>query len=99
MDFFKLESLCDEIIDCPHSTPRWLDSGIRVIRNYNLNGAHFDFSKSSYVDEETYLNRTKRAKPEANDIIISREAPMGDSCNHAKRFKMLLRSKTSFAKS
>lgn len=26
MDFFKLESLCDEIIDCPHSTPRWLDS-------------------------------------------------------------------------
>ena len=90
MYFFKLESLCDEIIDCPHSTPRWLDSGIRVIRNYNLNGAHFGFSKSSYVDEETYLNRTKRAKPEANDIIISREAPVGTVAIMPKGLKCCL---------
>lgn len=77
MDYNKLETLCVDIIDCPHSTPKWLERGIRVIRNYNLNGAHFDFTKSSYVDEETYLDRTRRAKPEVNDIIISREAPMG----------------------
>lgn len=70
MDFFKLESLCDEIIDCPHSTPRWLDSGIRVIRNYNLNGAHFDFSKSSYVDEETYLNRTKEQNQKQTILLF-----------------------------
>lgn len=77
MNYEKLEKLCIDVIDCPHSTPKWLESGIRAIRNYNLNGAHFDFSKASYVDEVTYLDRTRRAKPEVNDIIISREAPMG----------------------
>jgi type I restriction enzyme S subunit len=49
MKFEKLEKLCIEVIDCPHSTPQWLESGIRVIRNFNLDGAHFDFSKASYV--------------------------------------------------
>lgn len=77
MNYNKLETLCIDIIDCPHSTPKWLDAGIRIIRNYNLKGANFDFSRASYVDEETYINRTKRATPQANDIIISREAPIG----------------------
>jgi type I restriction enzyme S subunit len=77
MEYLKLGELCTNVIDCPHSTPKWLDDGITVIRNYNLNNGHFDFSKASFVDEATYLDRTKRAKPEPEDIVISREAPMG----------------------
>lgn len=77
MKFFKLEELCTEIIDCPHSTPKWLNKGIPVIRNYNLNNRGIDLTNLSFVDEETYVNRIKRAKPEAGDIVISREAPMG----------------------
>ena len=77
MEFLTLESLCSEIIDCPHSTPKWLDEGIPVVRNYNLVDGHIDTSNLSYVDESTYLDRIKRAKPEEGDIIISREAPMG----------------------
>lgn len=77
MKFVTLESLCSDIIDCPHSTPKWLDEGIPVIRNFNLINGHIDTSNLSYVDEATYLERIKRANPEEGDIIISREAPMG----------------------
>lgn len=73
----RLDTLCSDIIDCSHSTPVWRERGIRVIRNFNLNEGSLDFSKGAFVDEKTYLERTKRAVPEAEDIVISREAPMG----------------------
>lgn len=90
MEFCKLEDLCTNIIDCPHSTPNWLDEGIPIIRNYNLNNGKLDFSKASYVDEETYEQRIKRAKPEPGDIIISREAPMGVVAIIPENFKCCL---------
>lgn len=77
MKYYKLQDLCTDITDCPHSTPEWKKEGIRVIRNFNLNNGNLDFTDGYYVDEETYKNRVKRAVPEAGDIIISREAPMG----------------------
>ncbi|MCM1045565.1 MAG: restriction endonuclease subunit S [Candidatus Gastranaerophilales bacterium] len=90
IDFCELKDLCIDIIDCPHSTPKWLNEGIPVIRNYNISGGQLDLSKLSYVDEETYKNRIKRAEPHENDIIISREAPMGEVCLVPKNFKCCL---------
>ena len=77
MKYYKLNDLCTDIIDCPHSTPEWKSEGIRVVRNFNLRNGNLDFSDGYFVDEETYLERIKRAIPEEGDIIISREAPMG----------------------
>ena len=90
MKFVTLENLCSDIIDCPHSTPKWLDEGIPVIRNFNLINGHIDTSNLSYVDEATYLERIKRANPEEDDIIISREAPMGVVGMVPKGFKCCL---------
>lgn len=75
----KLEDLCSDIIDCPHTTPKWQTRGIPVIRNFNLHNRYInlDGSDISYVDEATYHQRIKRATPEPGDIVISREAPMG----------------------
>lgn len=77
MQYYKLQDLCTDIIDCPHSTPEWKKEGIRVVRNFNLKNGNLDFTDGYFVDEETYQNRIKRAVPEPDDIIISREAPMG----------------------
>lgn len=85
-----VEELCKSIIDCPHSTPIWKDSGIRVIRNFNIKKGQLDFSDGYFVDEETYLERTKRALPETDDIVISREAPMGEVCIIPKDLKCCL---------
>ena len=77
MKYYKLSELCSDIIDCPHSTPDWKNSGIRVVRNFNLKNGNLDFSDGYFVDEKTYISRTQRAIPQEGDIIISREAPMG----------------------
>lgn len=75
-----LSDLCLSITDCPHSTPQWLDEGYLVIRNYNIKDGRLLLSDVSYTNEETFKQRNQRAKPEAGDIIITREAPMGEVC-------------------
>lgn len=77
MKYYKLNDLCTDIIDCPHSTPVWRNEGVRVVRNFNLKDGNLDFTDGYYVDEETFKERSARALPEEGDIIISREAPVG----------------------
>lgn len=82
MDFNTetLESLCELVVDCPHSTPKWTDSGIIVLRNQNIKNGVLDLSNPSFTTEEDYQKRVKRAIPRAGDIVITREAPMGEVC-------------------
>ena len=75
-----LENVCELIVDCPHSTPKWSDNGIIVIRNQNIIDDVLNLSNPSYTDEESYIERTKRAIPQKDDIVITREAPMGRVC-------------------
>lgn len=77
MRIVPLSEVCLNIVDCPHSTPEWKNEGKRVIRNFNIVDGRLDFSEPYYVDEETYRERTKRAMPKYNNIVFSREAPIG----------------------
>lgn len=77
MKIVPLSEVCLNIVDCPHSTPEWKNEGKRVIRNFNIVDGRLDFSDPYYVDEETYRARTKRAVPKYNNIVFSREAPIG----------------------
>lgn len=73
----SLEEVC-QIIDCPHTSPKWKDAGVPVIRNYNLVNGVIDTTNLSYVDEDEYKVRIKRVEPQENDILFSREAPIGN---------------------
>ncbi len=86
----RLESICLLVVDCPHATPKWTDSGVVVLRNQNIKGGRLDLSSPSYTDEEHYLGRVKRAVPQAGDIVITREAPMGDVCQIPEGLKCCL---------
>lgn len=83
---YCLEEVCS-IIDCPHTSPKWQQEGIPVIRNYNLVNGVIDTSNLSYVDEEDYKVRTKRVVPQKDDILFSREAPIGNVGIVPKGFK------------
>ena len=83
---YELQTICD-IIDCPHTSPVWKESGIPVIRNYNLVNGGIDMTNLSYVDEEEYINRVKRVEPRENDILFSREAPIGNVAIIPANFK------------
>lgn len=79
-EMHRLRDLCSLIVDCPHSTPVWTESGYIVIRNQNIKGGRLDLSSPSFTDAEHFAHRIRRAKPTAGDIIFTREAPMGEVC-------------------
>ena len=76
----RLVDLCELIADCPHSTPKWTESGVLVLRSQNIRGGRLDLSKQSYTDEAHFEQRSRRAKLTAGDLVITREAPMGEVC-------------------
>lgn len=98
---YDLSEIC-EIIDCPHTSPKWQDTGIPVIRNYNLVNGIIDTTRLSYVSEEDYKLRIKRAEPREDDILFSREAPIGNvgivpanfQCCQGQRVVLLRPNKT-----
>ena len=77
---FTLRSLCLLVVDCPHATPKWTDSGVIVLRNKNIKGGRLDLSSPSFTDEVHYQGRIRRAAPQGGDIVMTREAPMGEVC-------------------
>ena len=77
---FRLDEISEFVIDCPHSTPKWTDTGFIVLRSQNIRNGKLNFSKISFTDEKGYLNRIKRAIPKMGDIVLTREAPMGEVC-------------------
>ena len=83
---YYLEEVC-QIVDCPHSSPMWRTSGVPVIRNFNMIGGTIDMDNLSYVDEEEYRKRIKRIEPKENDILFSREAPIGNVAIVPRNFK------------
>jgi type I restriction enzyme, S subunit len=76
----SLAAIPCEVIDCHHSTPVWTSSGHLVIRNQNIRNGKLDLAEQSYTDARHFQERIRRAKPTAGDIVITREAPMGQVC-------------------
>lgn len=76
----SLKDLCELIVDCPHSTPVWTDTGPTVLRSQNIRNGRLSFAERSHTDEEHYQMRIRRAEPRPRDLVITREAPMGEVC-------------------
>ena len=75
-----LSELTEFIVDCPHSTPEWTDSGVAVLRSNNIRNGRLDLSSPSFTNEDGFNSRVKRALPMEGDIVLTREAPMGEVC-------------------
>ena len=72
-----LEEVCEKVIDCPHSTPRWSESGVICLRTSNLGKGEWVWTDTRFVTEEDYRTRTKRSEILPNDIVLSREGTVG----------------------
>ena len=76
-----LDDLCSLIVDCPHSTPEWTEDGITVLRSKNIRNGRLNLeAQKSFTNEEGYLKRVGKAIPQGGDLVITREAPMGEVC-------------------
>jgi len=72
--------ICEKIIDCKNRTPPETADGFPVIRTPNVRGGEFIDKELNYTNEKSYLIWTMRGKPQVGDIVITREAPVGEVC-------------------
>lgn len=67
------------LVDCEHKTAPKVSSGnFYSVRTTDISNGKIHFESANRVSEETYEEWTKRAIPSAGDIILAREAPVGE---------------------
>ena len=92
-DIVQLEELCEKVVDCPHSTPKYLDeiSPYPCIRSSDLQNGYLDFSTTKYVSKDEYTKRIGRTTPVSGDILYCREgARYGNGARVPKNIKACL---------
>lgn len=94
----SVEDMCSEIVDCPHSTPTYVPSGIPCIRTADMLPGKLLLDQAFRISEEEYRVRVIRLVPQKGDIIYSREgerlgiaSPVGDERVCLGQRVMLLR--------
>lgn len=73
----RLKELCNYIVDCPHSTPKFEEEGFNCIDTTSMEQGEILIDKIRKVSEATFHVRNLRLIPEVRDIIFSREGTVG----------------------
>lgn len=75
-----VKDVCSLIVDCVNRTAPIVehDTPYRMIRTTNVKEGRIDLSSCRRVDERTYERWTRRAKLLDGDVILTREAPIGE---------------------
>lgn len=79
-EYATLQQCALMVIDCKNKTAPYTSDGVRLIRTTNVRDGKLNSIDQRYVSPETYEVWSARAKPEPGDILITREAPMGEVC-------------------
>lgn len=77
-EWVRLMDLCANIVDCPHSTPKYFsnNTGYYAI-DTNVIDSNGEITGWRYVSQESYLQRISRLTPEQGDIVLTREGSIG----------------------
>jgi type I restriction enzyme, S subunit len=73
-----LGDLSELIVDCEHKTAPTQAEGFPSIRTPNIGRGYLILEGVNRVSEETYRLWTRRAVPREGDLIMAREAPVGN---------------------
>ncbi len=77
-DTYTLSEIAN-VVDCEHKTaPTVDDSEYYSIRTTDISNGRIDFQGANRVTYETYQEWTRRAVPKPGDLILAREAPVGE---------------------
>lgn len=90
----NLSDVCELVIDCEHKTAPTQETGYPSIRTPNIGRGRLILENVNRVSEETYKEWTKRAIPQAEDLILAREAPVGNVAIISKNLKVCLGQRT-----
>ena len=89
----SLSDIC-QIVDCEHKTAPTQENGIPLIRTPNIGRGFLILDNVQRISDETYQKWTRRAEPQPNDLIMAREAPVGNVAIIPKGNKVCLGQRT-----
>lgn len=90
----KLSQACEFIVDCEHKTAPLSDVGYPSIRTPNIGKGFLILDNVNRVSEKIYQLWTKRAVPQKDDLILAREAPVGNVAIIPDNIKVCLGQRT-----
>ncbi len=75
-----IDKVCSELVDCVNRTAPVVDepTPYKMIRTTNVKNGFIDLSQVRYVSKTTYDKWTRRQIPAIGDVILTREAPLGE---------------------
>jgi len=77
---YEVGEVCSEVVDCINKTAPTVDevTPYKMIRTPNVRDGYVRLDDVRYVTEEIYEEWTRRATPRPGDVILTREAPLGE---------------------
>ena len=78
-EWARLQELAMTIVDCPHSTPKFVQSGVLCLDTNSFKKGQLLEHKLRYVEEATYAERIQRLEPRPGDLVFAREGSVGES--------------------
>ncbi len=76
----SVADVCETIVDCVNKTAPVVDqpTPYKMIRTTNVRDGWVDLNGLRCVDAATFEKWTRRQKPRRGDVILTREAPLGE---------------------
>lgn len=77
----SIEELCDCIVDCVNKTAPTVDyvTPYKMLRTTNVRSGQVRLEDVRYVTQETFVSWNRRCAPRPGDVLLTREAPVGEA--------------------
>jgi type I restriction enzyme S subunit len=76
----QISDVCEFIVDCVNKTAPIVDgpTPYKMVRTTNIRNGRVDLSQCRYVNKETFEKWTRRQSVQSGDVLLTREAPIGE---------------------
>lgn len=77
----EIGGVCDLVVDCVNRTAPIVEgpTPFKMIRTTNVRGGRIDTRDVRYVTEQIFHRWNRRATPQPGDVLLTREAPVGEA--------------------
>jgi type I restriction enzyme S subunit len=89
-----LNDICELIVDSEHKTAPTQEVGFPMVRTPNIGSGRLIWDKMRFVSQDNFLKWTRRAVPRVDDLILAREAPVGNVIRVPEDSKFCLGQRT-----
>src|SRR6266566_7446792 len=75
-----IKEVCESIVDCVNKTAPTVDyeTLYKMIRTSNVKDGWINLNEVKFVDAEVFAKWNRRTTPRRGDVILTREAPLGE---------------------